>query len=181
MSYKDVLRVFKLERELTDNETALLNTLRSMSDSEREMLAETLGPPVKAKVSKPATKKFKKCDVCGVSRRAAHHRDTNHPDYHEFDTGAPKTTGKSARASGIAATLTDQRSRRREAHTLTAPLLCDYSIDGKVCRGTSDDAIHDKSMGYAGFHPFQSGARSAASSSSTGESGVSSEVETASV
>ena len=40
MSYKDVFDVFKREWRLNDDETALLNTLRGMTDTERELLAE---------------------------------------------------------------------------------------------------------------------------------------------
>src|SRR4026207_2537578 len=44
MNLKTVLRTYALLRQLTDDETALLNTLRGMSDSERELLMESLQP-----------------------------------------------------------------------------------------------------------------------------------------
>lgn len=151
MNYKLVLKTYSQLRQLTDDETALLNTLRGMTDAERELLAETLGPPakVKAKSARPATKKFKKCDVCGVSKRAAHHRDADHPDYHVFDEGAPKTTEKkSARASSLAEKIAGTASGNHK------PLLCSYEIDGKVCHGEEEDGIHDATMGYAAYHEF---------------------------
>lgn len=171
MSYKDVFDVFKRERRLNNDETALLNSLRHMTDTERELLAETLGPPAKAKASKAVTKKFKKCDVCGVSKRAAHHRDADHPDYHVFDEGAPKTTEKkSARASSLAEKIAGTASGNHK------PLLCSYEIDGKVCKGEEGDGIHDKSLGYGNYHPFvsSSSAPSAVGQSSTSGSEASS-------
>lgn len=174
MSYKDVFDVFKRERRLNNDETALLNSLRHMTDTERELLAETLGPPAKVKSAKPATKKFKKCDVCGVSRKAARHRDTSLPDYHEFDEGHRPMANKSARATGMAAQLNrNLQSQQR----VTTPALCSYEIDGKVCHGEEGDGIHDKSLGYGNYHPFvsSSSARNAAGKSSTSGSEASSE------
>lgn len=172
MDFKRVLKVYSLQRQLTDDETALLNTLRGMTDAERELLAESLGPPAKAKSTKPSTKKFKKCDVCGVSKRAAKHHDTTLSDYHVFDEGGSAKGAVKRRGLPVMGASVNGK--------LPTPLLCDYSIDGKVCKGTATDAIHDKAMGYGNYHPFQSAARSAESSSSTGQSEVSSEAETAS-
>lgn len=37
--------------------------------------------------------------------------------------------------------------------------LCSYKYpEGHVCLAPAGNAIHDKSMGYAGYHPFQSSA-----------------------
>lgn len=156
MSYRDVLKIFKLERELTDDETALLNTLRGMSESEREMLAETVGP---VKVSKPATKqqqrKIEHCEVCNYTRRAAVHKDSSLSDYHGFVSPSLSAAKKSARASSIAGRLGGATGSAL-AGQANKPLLCDFSIDGKVCHGEAGDAIHDESMGYAGYHEFQS-------------------------
>lgn len=169
MSYKDVFDVFKRERRLNDDETALLNSLRHMTDAERELLAETLGPPAKAKSARPATKKFKKCDVCGVSKRAAHHRDVTLPDYHEFDEGGPAKGVVKRR--GLPTTVTPTNGKP------PVPLLCSYEIDGKVCHGEEGDGIHDKSLGYGNYHPFvsSSSAPSAVAQSSTSGSEASSE------
>ncbi len=54
MNIKSVLRVYSQLRNLTDDETALLETLRAMTDAERELAAETLQPQ---KVAKKASKK----------------------------------------------------------------------------------------------------------------------------
>ena len=54
MNIKSVLRVYSQLRNLTDDETALLETLRAMSDAERELTVEALQPQ---KVVKKASKK----------------------------------------------------------------------------------------------------------------------------
>jgi hypothetical protein len=51
VNLRNVLRAFTLLRQLTDDETALLSTLRSLSENERELLVESLSP------QKPATKR----------------------------------------------------------------------------------------------------------------------------
>lgn len=55
MNYRAVLRVYSLLRQLTDEESALLNTLRNMSESEQELMVETLSP--QSKSAKKAGKK----------------------------------------------------------------------------------------------------------------------------
>lgn len=64
MNLRHVLRAFGLLRQLTDDETALLETLRNLNDTERELLMESLGPQKRA-AKKPASKAASK------SRRAA--------------------------------------------------------------------------------------------------------------
>ena len=110
MSFKDILKVFKLERELTDDETALLNTLRGMSESERELLAETLGPAVKAKAKPTATKRvIEHCAFgnCGLTRRAAVHKISTTDGYHEFlaQSNVPAQPTKSRHASSLAGAI----------------------------------------------------------------------------
>lgn len=53
MNLKAVLRTYAFLRQLTDDETALLETLRSLTDSDREQMVESLAP------AKPAVKKRK--------------------------------------------------------------------------------------------------------------------------
>lgn len=61
MNLKLVLRTYSALRQLTDDESALLSTLRNLNDSEREQLVESLAP-VKGtgkgikKTRKPRTK-----------------------------------------------------------------------------------------------------------------------------
>lgn len=172
-----IFRYLKLKAELSADDLKQAESLASMTETDKQALIEFLGG--KAKASKPTTKKFKKCNVCGVSKRAAHHRDVNHPDYHVFDEGTPKTTGqKSARANDMAAQLNKSLQSQQR---VTKPVLCSYAIDGKVCHGEESDSIHDKSLGYLNYHPFVSSstARNAVGQSSTSEDEASSEAATA--
>lgn len=171
-NYRNVLKIYKLERELAPDDVALLNTLRGMTDAERELLAETLGPPAKGKVVKPEKKRnIEHCNVCNYTRRAVHHKDTGHKDYHEFDSGGTK---KSARAVSLASKIAGGALSGNHK----PPSLCDFEIDGKVCHGEEGDGIHDKSLGYGAYHPFVSSspARSAKGQSSTSGPDQSSEV-----
>lgn len=56
MNLKNVLKTYSLLRSLSDDESALLKTLRSLSDSEREQLVQTMAP-VKAATKKPRKKR----------------------------------------------------------------------------------------------------------------------------
>lgn len=148
MNYKLVLKTYSQLRQLTDDETALLNTLRGMNDAERELLAETLGPAVKAKAKPTATKRvIEKCGICDYTRRAAHHKE-GHKDYHEFHSRTERPE-KSKRASSLASAISHTAGSNHK------PALCAFEIDGKVCHGSENDGIHDATMGYAAYHEFQ--------------------------
>lgn len=154
MSYKDVLKIFKLERELSDGETAFLNTLRQMSDADRELLAETLGPPVKAKVKAGATRKIEKCVACNYTRRAMVHQVPSAEGFHEFQQSSSAL--KSKRASELAEKVQATTKRVITSDNDSGqPALCTFEIDGKVCKGSENDGIHDATMGYGAYHEFQ--------------------------
>ena len=53
MNLRNVLRVYGLLRQFNDDETALLQTLNSLSENERDQLVETLSP---VQVKKPKKK-----------------------------------------------------------------------------------------------------------------------------
>lgn len=55
MNIRNVLTVYTKLRNFTDDESALLETLRAMNDSERELLVETLSPQ-KSSSKKPSSK-----------------------------------------------------------------------------------------------------------------------------
>lgn len=178
MSYKDVLKVFKLERELSDDETALLNTLRDMTDAEREMTVEAFGGSM-GKVGKGAVsrslKKLKQCDICGISKRAAHHRDVNHPDYHEFDAGGQAgTEKKSKRALELAEKLPKPLGQgvKADEYEDAGDELC------AKCGGDGDNNVHHKRTD-PDYHPFvsSSSAHPARDQSSTSGDEVSSETD----
>lgn len=52
MNLRNVLRAYSLLRQLSDDESALLETLRAMNDSERDLLVESLSPQPQKKSSK---------------------------------------------------------------------------------------------------------------------------------
>jgi hypothetical protein len=55
MNIRNVLRTYSLLRQLTDDESALLETLRGLSEGERDLLVQSLAP-AKAAVKKAAKK-----------------------------------------------------------------------------------------------------------------------------
>lgn len=172
MNYRNILKIYKLERELSPDDVALLNTLRGMSDSERELFAEALAP--EKPVVKPATRKIEKCGVCNYTRRAVHHNDPAAKGYHKFDDGKTETQPpqKSRRAVSLASRLGTPVIDTR------APLLCTYEIDNKVCKGTENDGIHDQSLGYGNYHPFVSDVQPVPVQSSTNGEELNEEVST---
>lgn len=113
MNLRNVLRTYALLRQLSDDESALLDTLRSLSESERDQLVETLSP---VKVAKKATKKSSKsrraeslaeklkdtpkphlgegpvCQICSHTEDYEDHAQPS-PHYHEFQL--PKSNAAS--------------------------------------------------------------------------------------
>lgn len=59
MNYRAILKIYTAEHQLTDNETAFLNTLRQMSESERQMFVEGLQDKPHKKASKKSSKSRK--------------------------------------------------------------------------------------------------------------------------
>lgn len=158
MNLKNVLRTYSLLRSLTDDESALLETLRGLSEGEREQLVQSLSP---GKVVKKATKKSSKLPLmCGyVFPDDAHpyaghtctaledgpiHRDRSLTGYHRFVK--PR---KSQRAVSLAEQI---KSTGKVAR-------CTYEIDDNggltPCDAIATDPIHDKNAGYLGYHEFQ--------------------------
>lgn len=56
MNLRNVLKTYSLLRTLSDDETALLNTLRGMNESERELLVESLAGKTVKKTTKKSSK-----------------------------------------------------------------------------------------------------------------------------
>lgn len=56
MNIRNVLKTYSLLRTLSDDETALLNTLRGMNESERELLVTSLSPTPQKKTTKKSNK-----------------------------------------------------------------------------------------------------------------------------
>lgn len=159
MNLKNVLKTYSLLRQLSDDETALLNTLREMNDAERELLVESLQPE---KSAKPERNQQARCThiyssglVCnGVARNTVHH-NTNHLDFHQFTTEKQK---KSKHAQSLEGAV------RR-----TPKLKVDDDDDGfcAACHVQIGHNVHHLES-LPDYHPFQSksDAQSAAAQSS---------------
>ena len=87
MNIKSVLRVYSQLRNLTDDETTLLETLRAFTDAEREAFVEALQPQkVVKKASKKSSSKSPRASGMAAAikgnldqRRAADSNDGNTP------------------------------------------------------------------------------------------------------
>ena len=144
MNLRNVLKTYSLLRSLTDDESALLATLRAMTDTERELLVESLAPAkpaAKKPTRKPATTRvYDHCLRCGTTKRDSSHKDESSPDYHEFQS----SQGKSARAVSLAEQIKGAGKMPRPAQSLCTK--CDYD---------NDHNIHhlESAVGYHSFTP----------------------------
>lgn len=80
MNFRAVLKVYNGLRQLTDDESALLNTLRAMNDTERELLVESLQPQKAAgkkaaKARKSASKSPRATSLSSVIQRTPKTKD----------------------------------------------------------------------------------------------------------
>jgi hypothetical protein len=158
MNLHNVLKVYRLLRQFSDDESALLATLRGLNDSERELLADELQPErvaAKKKLVEVLTRKIEKCDACNYTRRAAVHKDVEADGYHEFlssKSSSARGGKKSARAAEMAATLNKNREVQRQivvSNTCTSALP-----DGSgTCHAWDDDSLHTDSS-YGNYHEF---------------------------
>ena len=152
MNIRNVLKVYGLLRQFGDNETALLQTLRELNDSERELLVEEMRAGKVVKKAAAQRRKIEHCAACDYTRRAAVHKDAACPGYHEFQPPGQK----SARASSL----------QRQLQQMPKPsATCVREVDGDggspvPCGAPAGDRVHDERFG--GSHEFQGGERVAA-------------------
>ena len=116
MNIRNVLKTYGMLRQLSDDETALLNTLRGLSDSDREQLVESLAPQAKPKPRKKREAKSARAsslqqqianaatgqvnvELCGICGNEAGYQDhfKPSPNYHPF---ASSSSARSA-AGGL--------------------------------------------------------------------------------
>lgn len=175
---KSILKIYALERDLNPDDLALLNTLRTLTESEREVMVEALQPG-KAKSGTSATgattkRKIEHCGVCDFTRRAAHHKDVNHKDYHEFHARTERP-GKSLRASSLQQRIQSSAKGRPVSvddgddkfdadNPADLPRPCAAVVDDNgvemVCGLFPDANIHHLTSDEA-YHEFQPPVRSA--------------------
>jgi hypothetical protein len=113
MNLRNVLRTYALLRSLTDDESALLETLRGLSESDREQLVESLSPSGgrKKKAAKKSSSKSPRasgmaaalnrslsqqravtepiCATCGNVEDYVDHSEPS-PSYHRFESSSSK-------------------------------------------------------------------------------------------
>lgn len=165
MNLKNVLRTYVLLRQLTDDESALLNTLRNLSEPECELLIESLAPQ---QAAKSARKQPERCThvyesglVCKATARNYVHHNSAHLDFHQFTIEKQK---KSKRAESLSNAV-----RSRASRTVTGPAC-------SICGNVEDHPDHDTAH-YLSAHEFDSGkstVRGAAQASSANGEGQSS-------
>lgn len=80
MNLRNVLSAYSKLRQLTDDESALLETLRGLNDAERELLVESLSPaskgakkPGKKGSSKPASKSSRASGMAAAIAKSLSH------------------------------------------------------------------------------------------------------------
>ena len=157
MNLRNVLRTYSLLRQLSDDESALLATLRAMSDSERELLVESLQPDKGAGKKKAAAKKS-----AGKSPRASNMAATLGKNLAQQRKPMCATCGSTDPNDGDHGTGEGQHEFSTDVGGRLQKLMsnedrCTFEIDGKVCKGLAGDAIHDATMGYGGYHEFVGG------------------------
>lgn len=154
MNLKNVLRTYGLLRSLTDNESALLETLRGLSESDREQLVESLSPSgggKKKAAKKPVTtREYDYCLRCGTTKRDSSHKDQASPDYHEFKSSKPK----SRRAASLAEQIKSTGKVKSSDDSDDLNAHCQKEFDGGfVCDEPADANVHHL-RGATGYHEF---------------------------
>lgn len=128
MNIRNVLRTYSLLRQLTDDESALLETLRNATDAEREMLVETLAPQkstTKRAGKKPASK------------------------------SASKSSRASGMAAAINRSLSQGRQADIVEGGCVAKI--EGRLGKTVCSEPASSLIHDPNGGYKSYHKFDAG------------------------
>jgi hypothetical protein len=122
LNLRNVLRTYSLLRQLSDDESALLETLRAMNDAERELLVQSLQPekvttkkagkkPSKSQRASGMAAAIRKslesqkrvtepiCGTCGNVEDYADHSQPS-PHYHPFQPPAPAAATPSSTNGG---------------------------------------------------------------------------------
>lgn len=137
-NFRNVLKVFTMMRDFEPDDHALLNTLRGVTEAEREMLVEALGP-----VKRTTAKRTRKSNK---SPRAAPLGDTIR---NNLQRRAPAIGGFADDTNMIA--------------LCSYVFAKDSAVNaGMKCGEPAANMVHDKAAGYAGYHPFQPAAAQAA-------------------
>lgn len=164
MNLRTVLRTYGLLRQLTDDETALLNTLRGMNDGERELLVESLSPE-KIKRRKPNSKQRSdvRCIASLISAAGTPYICKERKDhlvhdpygqqvgFHQFEP--PQRGSKSPRAASLATAIQGTAKPQPASGPLCA-----------ICAHEEDYEDHAQPSPH--YHPFAPPAPTAGKQSS---------------
>lgn len=171
MNYRAILKVYKDERKLTDDETAFLNTLRKMNESEIVLLIESLSDKSQKKAGKKSASKSSgksakgRCQAelvsgatCNMVAWHGIHDAAQKDKYVESHEFLP---AKSARASSLQQQISSGNSGRSPIQSpAAATVLDDDTIrcqftraDNRPCHLLPDHNIHHLESA-AEYHPF---------------------------
>lgn len=131
MNLRNVLKVYGLQRQFSDDESALLKTLQSLNDTERDLLVDSLSPAQKKSSKKSAGK----------------------------GGGGGKSVRASGMAAQLNKTLQQQRQVTTDdddgegCYVITEGVRCGASADANVHHMPTDANYHE-------FQPPQSAAAS---------------------
>jgi hypothetical protein len=135
---------------------AVEHALEKLRKQTVELLAPQSRQPRK---TKPATRTVKGelCGRCQGAKNHFIHSDKDAEGYHEFVSPAKLTKKLSPkkRAGLPTSPSEDLMDRRPAPDEMCAYISDDGRGNGAECRSVQADPIHDKSMGYGGYHPFQ--------------------------
>jgi hypothetical protein len=152
VNIRKIVNYNNLRKQLAPEELAFADVLLNATDSERELLITALQPAKSAGKKKAAAKKAGSKSprassmAATLGKNLAQQRKPmcaacgNDEDYEDHGTGE----GQHEFDTNVGARLSRLMNGDK----------CAYEVDGKVCHGAKDSAIHDPSMGYAGYHEF---------------------------
>lgn len=122
MNIRRITQYLRLKEQLTDDELRLAETFSGLSETDRSLLVETLGPAKKASKRKTGSKSkraaglasqisgavgIQRCTasvegkLCGEPQGHALHEDQTYANYHPFVFYAASAGGPSSRKSAV--------------------------------------------------------------------------------
>lgn len=148
----------------------LVKQIDELPEEVRKYLLDRLVPepePEVKQAKKTTARKIERCEACNYTRRAIHHNNREHADYHEFvlakkaskkSSKSAQSSSKSPRASGMAAAINRSLTQQRETPK-TSTAIDDMTMEiverCSDCGAVSDDNVHHKRTD-PNYHPFVS-------------------------
>jgi hypothetical protein len=176
MNIRKIVTFNALRRQFTSEEMTLADTLYNATESEKEMIVESMQPAQKA-APKPDDKKCRHelpdGSRCGKSpKHLIHSENSDHALAHKFILRS-----KSKRASSLAEQIKSTGKAKADDNFDDPNAHCQKEFDGGfTCNEPADANVHHL-RGVTGYHEFVAGkldARNAAGKSSTNGAAISS-------